>query len=179
MNMFAGKRNSWMIYIHIAIHIHNGQLASSLSSSTVCGVVLECGCEYYGSNWLLHLAAALCVVLYSSVAVNTTVAASTLLPCWFRGTAGHLMKMRDCPSKCGTVPPNAGRLTPMPPTSWYSLLNFKNFFDKICSAILKKLCLHSKVKLMFKLATYSITVATLVNKSHEVATGGCVPVPTV
>ena len=23
--------------------------------------------------------------------------------CWFRGTAGHLMKMRDCPSECGTV----------------------------------------------------------------------------
>ena len=23
--------------------------------------------------------------------------------CWFRGTAGHLMKMRDCPSGCGTV----------------------------------------------------------------------------
>ena len=21
--------------------------------------------------------------------------------CWFRGTAGHLMKMRDCPSECG------------------------------------------------------------------------------
>ena len=33
-----------------AIHIHNSQLASSLSSSTVCGVVLECGCEYYGSS---------------------------------------------------------------------------------------------------------------------------------
>ena len=30
-------------------------------------------------NWLLHLAAALCVVLYSSVAVNTTVAVLTLL----------------------------------------------------------------------------------------------------
>ena len=39
-----------------AIHIHNSQLASSLSSSTV-----------------------LCVVLYSSVAVNTTVAVLTLL----------------------------------------------------------------------------------------------------
>ena len=25
---------------------------------------------------------------------------------------GHLMKMRDCPAECGTVPPNAGRLTP-------------------------------------------------------------------
>ena len=23
--------------------------------------------------------------------------------CWVRGTAGHLMKMRDCPSGCGTV----------------------------------------------------------------------------
>ena len=23
--------------------------------------------------------------------------------CWFRGTAGHLMNMRDCPSECGTV----------------------------------------------------------------------------
>ena len=23
--------------------------------------------------------------------------------CWFLGTAGHLMKMRDCPSECGTV----------------------------------------------------------------------------
>ena len=33
-----------------AIHIHNSQLASSLSSSTVCGVVLESGCEYYGSS---------------------------------------------------------------------------------------------------------------------------------
>ena len=58
MNMFAGKRNSWMIYrvyTH-AIHIHNSQLASSLSSSPV-----------------------LCVVLYSSVAVNTTVAVLTLL----------------------------------------------------------------------------------------------------
>ena len=33
-----------------ASHIHNSQLASSLSSSTVCGVVLECGCEYYGSS---------------------------------------------------------------------------------------------------------------------------------
>ena len=34
------------------MHIHNSQLASSLStgSSTVCGVVLECGCEYYGSS---------------------------------------------------------------------------------------------------------------------------------
>ena len=32
-------------YTH-AIHIHNSQLASSLSS----GVVLECGCEYYGSS---------------------------------------------------------------------------------------------------------------------------------
>ena len=30
-------------------------------------------------NWLLHLPAALCVVLYSSVAVNTTVAVLTLL----------------------------------------------------------------------------------------------------
>ena len=30
-------------------------------------------------NWLLHLAAALCVVLYSTVAVNTTVAVLTLL----------------------------------------------------------------------------------------------------
>ena len=37
------------LYTH-AIHIHNSQLASSLSSSTVCGVVLECGCEYYGSS---------------------------------------------------------------------------------------------------------------------------------
>ena len=39
-----------MIYISHAIHIHNSQLSSSLSSSTVCGVVLECGCEYYGSS---------------------------------------------------------------------------------------------------------------------------------
>ena len=23
--------------------------------------------------------------------------------CWFRGTAGHQMKMRDCSSECGTV----------------------------------------------------------------------------
>ena len=45
--MFAGKRNSWMIH---AIHIHNSQLASSLNSSTVCGVVVECSCEYYGSS---------------------------------------------------------------------------------------------------------------------------------
>ena len=37
------------LYTH-AIHIHNSQLASSLSSSTVCGVVLECGCEYYSSS---------------------------------------------------------------------------------------------------------------------------------
>ena len=36
--------------INYAIHIHNSQLASSLSSSTVCGVVLECGCEYDGSS---------------------------------------------------------------------------------------------------------------------------------
>ena len=35
-----------------ACYIHNSQLASSLSSSTVCGVVLvvKCGCEYYGSS---------------------------------------------------------------------------------------------------------------------------------
>ena len=41
-----------MIYIEgstHAIHIHNSQLASSLSSSTVCGVVLECGCKYGSS----------------------------------------------------------------------------------------------------------------------------------
>ena len=38
-----------MIYKH-AIHIHNSQLASSLSSSTVCGLVLECGCEYNGNS---------------------------------------------------------------------------------------------------------------------------------
>ena len=53
MNMFAGKRNSLMIYNYThAIHIHSSQLASSLSSSTVCGVVglLECGYEYYGSS---------------------------------------------------------------------------------------------------------------------------------
>ena len=45
----------WHVCTH-AIHIHNSQLASSLSSSTV-----------------------LYVVLYSSVAVNTTVAVLTLL----------------------------------------------------------------------------------------------------
>ena len=50
--MFAGKRNSWMIYIHM---------------------------QFTTVNWLLHIAAALCVVLYSSVAVNTTVAVLTLL----------------------------------------------------------------------------------------------------
>ena len=33
------------------IHIHNSQnLASLFSSSNVCGVVLECGCKYYGSS---------------------------------------------------------------------------------------------------------------------------------
>ena len=42
MNMFAGKQLN-DLYTH-AIHIHNSQLASSLSSSrpTVCSVVLEC-----------------------------------------------------------------------------------------------------------------------------------------
>ena len=39
----------YIVYTH-AIHIHNSQLASSLSSSTACGVVLECGCEYYGRS---------------------------------------------------------------------------------------------------------------------------------
>ena len=36
--MFAGKRNSLMIY------------TCNSHSRTVCGVVLECGCEYYGST---------------------------------------------------------------------------------------------------------------------------------
>ena len=54
MNMFAGKQNSWMIYIHM-----------QFTFTTV--------------NRLLHLAAALYVVLYSSVVVNTTVAVLTLL----------------------------------------------------------------------------------------------------
>ena len=40
MNMFAGKQ-LYDLYTH-AIHIHNSQLASSLSSSTVYSVVLEC-----------------------------------------------------------------------------------------------------------------------------------------
>ena len=48
MNMFAGRQLN-DLYTHV-IHIHNSQLASSVSSSTVCGVVGLLGCEYYGSS---------------------------------------------------------------------------------------------------------------------------------
>ena len=48
MKMFAGKRNSCTRNSHS--QQSTGFFTLIVLSSTVCGVVLECGCEYYVSS---------------------------------------------------------------------------------------------------------------------------------